>query len=274
MNSSRIQGFQLVLLLSRFFWLLDCFDRIFLNFRVVRALKRRVPCFPCSRCLCLSYISPVPLAFPSHSSPCSPQLKMSTETAAKKLLQFTLKANDGEKITVPEDAAFQSNLLKKMVSDLGISSSEDAMLSEALPVSNVDGWALKKILDWCETHRGETYKPKEEHEDPRIRLTEADKEYLDVTSEQLYSMLMVRLFLYFPVKETISGRQLPGYSRAHRYHHPEDCRHGHREVGRRDSEGLRPRQRLHPRGRGRTQETIRMGRSLNFCHFVILPVNV
>lgn len=64
-------------------------------------------------------------------------------------------------------------------------------------MTNVDGWTLKKILEWYEAHRGETYKVKEEHEDPRITLTEADKEYLDVTSEQLYAILMVWHFSDF-----------------------------------------------------------------------------
>ena len=145
------------------------------------------------------------LAFPSHSSLRSP-LKMSTETAVvqsspapapKKMMEFSLLANDGEKVTVQEDVAFQSNLLKKMVSDLGISSSDDAMLSDSLPISNVNGWTLNKIMEWCTVHRGETYKPKEEHEDPRITLTNEDRVYMDVTSDQLHAMLMVRSFLAF-----------------------------------------------------------------------------
>ena len=191
---------------------------------------------------------------------------MSTEEspvpAAPKMMEFTLLANDGETIEVPEDAAFQSNLLKKMVSDLGISSADDARLTDALPISNVNGWTLKKVVEWCEAHRGETYKPKEEHEDPRISLTDADKEYMDVTSEQLKDMLMVRVFSLISPKKTISGRQLPGYPRPHRHHHPEGGRHGHRKVGRRTPRDLRPRERLQPRGRGGDQETIRMGRGL------------
>ena len=121
---------------------------------------------------------------------------MSTEEAPKKM-EFVLMANDEEKIQVSEDVAFQSILLCKMVSDLGITGSDDNLLKEPLPVSNVDGWTLKKILEWCESHRGETYKPKEEHEDPRITLTAEDKEFMDVSSEQLYAMLMVRLIFLF-----------------------------------------------------------------------------
>ena len=119
---------------------------------------------------------------------------MSSEAPSKKLMKITLKSSDGKEFVVEEDAAFQSNLLKKMISDLGIEDPDSPLLAEALPISSVDSWTLEKILDWCTKHRHELYKPKEEHEDPRIQLTKEDEEYMDVTSEQLLAILLVFLF--------------------------------------------------------------------------------
>lgn len=107
------------------------------------------------------------------------------------MLNFILEANDGTMITVEEDVAYQSNLIKKMVENLGLQDSESSILSEPLPITNIDGWALQKIFDWCTKHRGEVFQPKEEHEDPRITLTKEDEEYLDMSNDQLLSVLLV-----------------------------------------------------------------------------------
>lgn len=60
-------------------------------------------------------------------------------------LKFILKSNDDQEFHVQGDVAYQSNLIKKMVSDLGITDPDDKALKDALPISNVDGWTLKKI---------------------------------------------------------------------------------------------------------------------------------
>lgn len=127
-------------------------------------------------------------------------------SSEKKQLKFLLKANDDTEVTVEEDVAFQSNLLKKMAEDLGIEDPESLLL-EALPVSNVDGWTLLKIVDWCTTHRGEVFKPKDENEDQRITLTQADEEYLSMTNTQLLDVLLVGCFSIF--LQVFLGSQLP-----------------------------------------------------------------
>ena len=113
----------------------------------------------------------------------------------KKMMTFILEAKDGVQIKIEEDAAFQSNLIKKMVEDLGIEDANSPGLEEAIPVHNLDGWTLQKIVDFCVAHRGEVYKPREDHEDPRLVLSQADKDYLNVSSAQLLDLLMVCSFL-------------------------------------------------------------------------------
>lgn len=117
------------------------------------------------------------------------------EKKPRRMLKLKLRANDGVEISVDEDVAFQSHLLKKMVSDLGITDPDSELLHDALPVTNVDGWTLLKIVEWCTVHRGEVFKPKEDHEDPRVTLTKEDEEYMDVTSAQLLNILLVSQFL-------------------------------------------------------------------------------
>ena len=111
-----------------------------------------------------------------------------TSSDSKKMMTFSLEANDGFVITIQEDVAFQSNLLKSMYIDR---CEDPNPPTPVLPLANVDGPTLQKIIDWCTQHRGEVYKPKEEHEDPRINLTKEDEEYMNVSSETLLAILLV-----------------------------------------------------------------------------------
>lgn len=146
--------------------------------------------------------------------------KVPTETAPeivpepvppKRILR--LKSNDGELFKVPEDVAFQSSLIKKMPSHIGITETSDNRASGTFTVSNVDGWTLRKIIDWCQAHRGEVFKPKKEHEDQRVDLTEQDEEYLKVSGIQLKQILDVGLILLSCLKNNFQGAsylEIPG----------------------------------------------------------------
>lgn len=113
----------------------------------------------------------------------------------KKMMKFILKSGDGVEVIVEEDAAFQSNLLKKMVMDLGIEEPDSPMLAEALPITCLNGWTLQKVVDWCNSNRGQIFKPKGVYDDPRITLSTDDLKYLDVTNAQLKDLLLASLLI-------------------------------------------------------------------------------
>lgn len=145
---------------------------------------------------------------------------------APKKLSFILKSNDGEEITVEQEVAFQSNVIKKMVADLQITDPDDKVMSDPLPISNLDGWTLRKIRDWCQAHQGEVFVPKEPYEDQRMTLSEEEKKFLAVNNKQLFALLSIRFFLSFFIKET--DRRLSGDPCSHREHYPANRRYGHR----------------------------------------------
>ena len=123
-----------------------------------------------------------------------------------RMLELTLKSSDGVEITIKEDIACQSNLLRQMITDLQLTP-DSPILKEPIPTPNISGETLHRIIDWCILHRGETFVPKPPHEDPRIELTEEDQIWMDVSSDQLMNMLSVS-FSHF--KEEIKRKE--GYS--------------------------------------------------------------
>lgn len=59
--------------------------------------------------------------------------------------KVTLRSSDGQDFKVEEDVAFQSVTVKNMIEDTG---------SEfAVPLPNVDGKTLSKVLEYCNKHR-------------------------------------------------------------------------------------------------------------------------
>ena len=145
----------------------------------------------------------------------------------KAMMKFVLKSDDGKEFTLTQDVAFQSNLIKKMIEDLGIDDPESPMLTEPLTVSNVDAWTLEKIIEYCTRNRGTAYKVKSGSECQRVNLTSWDEQWMEVESDQLLSMLNVSFdasvlvsvstlqasrqstTLTFPAPSTSSPRRLP-----------------------------------------------------------------
>lgn len=141
----------------------------------------------------------VPVAVTAPEDAPEPAPEDVPEPAPKKL-SFILKSNDGEEITVEQEVAFQSNVIKKMVADLQITDPDDKVMSDPLPISNLDGWTLRKIRDWCQAHQGEVFVPKEPYEDQRMTLSEEEKKFLAVNNKQLFALLSVRFFFPFSLK--------------------------------------------------------------------------
>lgn len=108
---------------------------------------------------------------------------MSIEVAAAKKM-LTLVSKDGQQFPVSEEIAAKSKLLSKRF--LFIRAGE---LPEFFPLPTVDGWTLKKILEWCKAGLEVIYK---EPESLIVDLTEEDEEYLkDLTADQLVALLLV-----------------------------------------------------------------------------------
>ncbi|CAI0413096.1 unnamed protein product [Linum tenue] len=102
---------------------------------------------------------------------------MSTEE--KKLI--TLKSSDGESFEVEEAVAMQSQTIKHMI--------EDGCAGDGIPIPNVTGAILAKVLEFCKKHQHHAPDPDAEE------LKKWDAEFAKVGQDTLYDLLMAANYL-------------------------------------------------------------------------------
>ena len=73
---------------------------------------------------------------------------------------IALQSSDGEKFEVPKEIARKSVTIKTMLEDLGLD--DDDSNCEAVPLPNVVGSVLKKVIEWCKKHKDESIPTQEE----------------------------------------------------------------------------------------------------------------
>lgn len=86
--------------------------------------------------------------------------------------------------------AERSVLIKNMLGDLGNDDDDDDESFE-VPIPNVRGSVLQKILEWCEHHKDTAF-PDDEDDDSRksAPVEEWDREFLRVDQEMLYEIIL------------------------------------------------------------------------------------
>ncbi|GMJ05634.1 ARABIDOPSIS SKP1 HOMOLOGUE 1, UFO INTERACTING PROTEIN 1, S phase kinase-associated protein 1 [Hibiscus trionum] len=97
---------------------------------------------------------------------------------ASKSKNVILKSSDGETFVVEERVAHQSQMIKNMI--------EDDCANEVIPLPNVTGEILSKILDYCKMHV---------NGDAVDKLKAWDADFLDVDQTTLYDLIMASNFL-------------------------------------------------------------------------------
>ena len=65
------------------------------------------------------------------------------------LCESELQSSDGQEFKVDEDVAFQSITVKNMIEDTGA--------EFAVPLPNVTGVTLSKVLEYCNKHRSKAH---------------------------------------------------------------------------------------------------------------------
>ncbi|KAG2174199.1 hypothetical protein INT43_004220 [Umbelopsis isabellina] len=101
-----------------------------------------------------------------------------------------LLSSDNETFTVDKQVAERSILIKNMLEDVGESDAP-------IPLPNVTAKILKKVIDWCEHHRGDPVSQQEEIND-RKRLTEIDEwdqKFMEVDQETLFEIILAANYL-------------------------------------------------------------------------------
>jgi len=83
-------------------------------------------------------------------------------------------------------------LIKNLIDDLG----EEAVANTAVPLHNVNDPVLRKVVEWCEKHRGDTLQSGEEETDNRKKTTEIDEwdqKFMQLDQEMLFEIILVSL---------------------------------------------------------------------------------
>ncbi|XP_004289877.1 PREDICTED: SKP1-like protein 4 [Fragaria vesca subsp. vesca] len=104
---------------------------------------------------------------------------MSTEN--KKLL--TLKSKDLEVFEIDEAVAIQSQTIKHMV--------EDGCADNAIPLPNVDGPTLAKVIEYLKKH-AEDKNGKKDDEDS---LEKFDKDFVNIKQDLLFDLILAANYL-------------------------------------------------------------------------------
>jgi len=111
---------------------------------------------------------------------------MSTATS-----KVTLTSSDGVELQLERQVAERSILIKNMLEDLGDS-------GEAIPIPNVNESVLKKVIEWCEHHKGDPPSTGDDDTDSRRKTTdidEWDQKFMQVDQEMLFEIILAANYL-------------------------------------------------------------------------------
>nr|CDJ95769.1 SKP1 component domain containing protein [Haemonchus contortus] len=104
-----------------------------------------------------------------------------------------LVTNDGEHFDVPRDVLRLSNTINTMLHDLNLENESD----DPIPICNVSGLIMKKVLQWCTFHKDDP--PKTDDSDNREKRTDDipswDMEFLKVDQGTLFELILAANYL-------------------------------------------------------------------------------
>lgn len=99
--------------------------------------------------------------------------------------KLTLISNDKKEITVDRSVAAMSGLITDLLDSI------DPSDTSAIPLGNVDGKTLQKLLDYCEYHRGNTPVV----DTNRVDLTDWEKQYINIQMPELFKLILAANYL-------------------------------------------------------------------------------
>jgi len=107
------------------------------------------------------------------------------------IAQIKLMSSDGATLTVDKEVAERSVLIKNMLEDVG-------EVEDAIPIPNVNEAVLRKVIEWCEHHKGDSPTTNDDESDSRKRSTdieEWDQKFMQVDQEMLFEIILAATYL-------------------------------------------------------------------------------
>lgn len=104
---------------------------------------------------------------------------------------LSLTSNDGAVLIVEREVAFRSLLIKNMLEDIPGS-------DQSIPIPNVNEAVLRKVIEWCEHHKGDPPSTDADDTDSRKKTTdieEWDSKFMQVDQEMLFEIILASNYL-------------------------------------------------------------------------------
>ena len=111
--------------------------------------------------------------------------------------RINLRSNDNMDFTMSVELAKISETLKTMLDDLGIDTESDEA-SEPIPLPNVNGATLKKVVEWCEHHKADYKEFADEDESTRPRLDDIpdwDVSFFNIDQAEIFEIILAANYL-------------------------------------------------------------------------------
>jgi len=108
------------------------------------------------------------------------------------MVQIKLLSSDQVEIPVEKEVAERSILIKNMLEDVG------EISDQAIPIPNVNEAVLRKVIEWCEHHKGDPIPVADEDSDSRKKSTdieEWDQKFMQVDQEMLFEIILAANYL-------------------------------------------------------------------------------
>jgi len=104
-----------------------------------------------------------------------------------------LQSNDGQVFTIDVKVAQCSMTIKTMLEDLGMSEDE---ADQPVPLPNVNGAILKKVLEWCTFHKDDPPINEDDCSDKRTDdICDWDSDFLKVDQGTLFELILAANYL-------------------------------------------------------------------------------
>jgi len=106
-----------------------------------------------------------------------------------------LQSSDSEVFDVEVDIAKASMTIKTMLEDLGMDEEDE----EAIPLPNVSGAILKKVVEWATQHKDDPPPPAEDEDNKKEKRSDDipawDQEFLKVDQGTLFEIILAANYL-------------------------------------------------------------------------------
>lgn len=103
--------------------------------------------------------------------------------------KICLVSSDDEEIVVVKSVAKESKIVKELLNDVD---------ATRIPVKNVEGKILQKVIEYCKIHTDFRAKPAAKKIKDEKALNDLDAQFINVDQETLFALLLVSFLILFP----------------------------------------------------------------------------